>query len=232
MQEIWREIVTRAMPDDVLVAPWSAYVVVGVALVVVVVPFLWRFARLAVTIVHELGHAVVGMLLGRRFAGFVVSPDMSGHAITVGKPRGFARAMSTWAGYPAPALVGLALVWVAQGRWAPTVLAVLLVVLVLSLVFARSLSTVLALLGTAVVVGICWWNGVSWSLALAAGVFLLLGAWRHLGALITGGRAQDDPQQLARLTRVPAGLWTFTYVIVSGACTYGAWVLIAPYVLP
>ena len=66
--------------------------------------------RLGVTLVHELGHAFVGMLVGRRFTGFVLRGDMSGHAVTVGPPRGIGRLVTTWAGYPMPGVVALGLV--------------------------------------------------------------------------------------------------------------------------
>ena len=61
-------------------------VVLAAALAALVDP-LWRVLRLRVTLVHELGHAFVGMLVGRRFTGFVLRGDMSGHAVTVGPPR-------------------------------------------------------------------------------------------------------------------------------------------------
>ena len=98
-------------------------VVAGCALVAVAIPAVWRVLRIAVTLVHELGHALVGMAVGRRFTGFVLRGDMSGHAVTVGKPRGPGRALSTWAGYPAPAMVGAAMVWLGGRGWAAAFIA-------------------------------------------------------------------------------------------------------------
>src|SRR5690606_33271005 len=106
---VWDRVTPGAAPDPgrrLVLAP-------AAALAAVVLGPLWRRARLAVTIVHELGHAGVGILVGRRFTGFVVSADMSGHAVTVGPRRGPGRVASTWAGYPAPALLGAALVQIA-----------------------------------------------------------------------------------------------------------------------
>src|SRR6476661_4004970 len=88
------------------------------ALLVVAVPAVWQVLRLAVTLVHELGHAMVGLAVGRRFTGFVLRGDMSGHTVTGGPTRGPGRVLSTWAGYPAPAVVGAALVWTAGRGWA------------------------------------------------------------------------------------------------------------------
>src|SRR5699024_11475610 len=69
--DVWQRIVPGPAPEP---GRWIL-VAVLVALLVVVLPPLWRYARLAVTIVHELGHAAVGIAVGRRFTGFVVSSD-------------------------------------------------------------------------------------------------------------------------------------------------------------
>ena len=180
--------------------PWNL-LALAVAALAVVVPPLWRLLRPGVTIVHELGHALVGILMGRRFTGFVVSADMSGHAVTVGPRRGIGRVLSTWAGYPA------------------------LCVLVLSLVFTRSGHTLLAVLASAAGIGALWWWGspaLTALLTLAAGVFLLLGAWRHLGAVARRGGRQDDHGQLAQLTPLPAALWTVSFALVIGLATWWA----------
>lgn len=229
-----REISSRIMPDAAPAGGWWILLALVLALAAVVLPPLWRPARLAVTIVHELGHALIGMLMGRRFTGFVVSADMSGHAVTVGPRRGFGRVASTWAGYPAPAIVGALLVQISLHGWSRTALFVALVVLVLSLVFTRSLHTVVAVLGTAVGVGALWWWGspaLAALLTLAAGVFLLLGAWRHLGAVITGGGRSDDPAQLAQLTPLPAWGWIMSFAIVLGACSWWVAGTLAPSVV-
>lgn len=233
-EQLGREIGGRIAPDAAPSAGAWILVALAVALVAVALPPLWRPTRLAVTIVHELGHAVIGILMGRRFTGFVVSADMSGHAVTVGPRRGIGRAASTWAGYPAPAIVGALLVQISLHGWARTALFIALVVLVLSLVFTRSLHTLVAVLGTAAAVGALWWWGspaLTALLTLAAGVFLLLGAWRHLGAVITGGGRSDDPAQLAQLTPLPAWLWNLGFVIVLAACSWWAWTAVAPLVL-
>mgnify|MGYP001070465873 FL=1 len=131
-EQLGREIGGRIAPDAAPSAGAWILVALAVALVVVALPPLWRPTRLAVTIVHELGHAVIGILMGRRFTGFVVSADMSGHAVTVGPRRGIGRVASTWAGYPAPAIVGALLVQISLHGWARTALFIALVVLVLS----------------------------------------------------------------------------------------------------
>ncbi|MGP9538590.1 M50 family metallopeptidase [Brachybacterium sp. AOP43-C2-M15] len=229
-----REIAERIAPDAVPAPGWWIPAALGIALVAVALPPLWRLARLAVTIVHELGHALTGILVGRRFTGFVVSADMSGHAVTVGARRGPGRALSTWAGYPAPAVLGALLVQIALHGWAATALFAALVVLVVSLVFTRSLHTLAAVLGTAAAVGALWWWGspaLTALLTLAAGVFLLLGAWRHLGAVVSAGGRGDDPAQLAQLTPLPGWLWSASFALVIGACSWWAGATLVPHAL-
>ncbi|MGC5628635.1 M50 family metallopeptidase [Georgenia sp. Z1344] len=234
VDQIWPAVWERTRPTDTPEVGTWALVALGAALAVVLVPVLWRLVRPAVTIAHELGHAGVGILVGRRFTGFVVSSDMSGHAVTVGPRRGFGRVATTWAGYPAPALLGAALVNVGLRGWAGIALLAALLVLLVSLAFSRSLHTVAAVLGAAAVVGGVWWFGGpdgAAILTLAAGVFLLLGAWRHIAVVATTGRRGDDPAQLADLTRVPSWLWTGTFVLVAALCTWWAWTALSP-VLP
>lgn len=219
-----REAIERARPDAPPAGLWPLLALLA-GVVCVLAPPLWRLARLVITLVHELGHAAVGVLAGRRFTGFQIRADMSGHAVTVGRSRGLGRILTTAAGYPAPAVVGLLLITAAGRGWATTVLALALVALLVGLPFSRSALTLLGVVATfAVVLAAWWWGGAlgSAALALGAGVLLLLGAWRHLGAVIAGGSRGDDPQVLARLTPLPVWVWNGLMVLVLGACTWGA----------
>lgn len=229
---IVRSVWERITPGVGAEGGWWLLVALAAAVLVVSVPPLWRLARPAVTIAHELGHATVGVLMGRRFTGFVVSADMSGHAVTVGPRRGIGRILTLLAGYPAPAVLGAVLVQVALAGWAGAALFAAVVVLAFSLFFSRSAHTVLAVLGTEAVVAVAWWFGsavVVTGLTLAAGAFLLLGAWRHLGAVVTSRRRDEDPGQLAQLTAVPAALWNLMFALVIAACTAWAGTALLPY---
>jgi hypothetical protein len=182
----------------------------------------WQVLRLALTLVHELGHALVGLAVGRRFTGFVLRGDMSGHAVTVGPARGPGRGVTTWAGYPAPAVVGTALVWAAGRGWAAPVTTALLGVWVLALVRARSLLTAGVMLVALAATGALWWwrdDGLQAQVLVASGIVLLIGAWRHLGAVISSRTRGSDPAVLASLTRVPALVWNCSFVLVCAAAS-------------
>lgn len=222
---MWHEIWARLQPSGVA-APGTTPIVVALvlAMALVLINPLWRIVRIAVTVVHELGHAAVGVLLGRRFAGFVLRPDMSGETVTVGRNRGPALVCSTWAGYPAPVLVGTALVFAATRGAAAPVLAVIGAVLICSLVMVRSAYTAVVILIAVAGAGALWWWGtaqVQLVITVAVGVVLLLGAWRHIGT-VAGRRTRggaSDPGILARLTPVPAIGWIGTFYLVATAGT-------------
>lgn len=205
-------------------------VVVLLALVVVGIGPVWRVVRLAVTLVHELGHAFVGVLVGRQFTGFVLRGDMSGEAVTRGRPRGPGRIVTTWAGYPAPAIVGAALVWCAGRGWAAPALGAILVLLLVALVRVRSLLTLLVMLVAMAAVGSLWWwrnETVQAEVLVGTGLVLLVGAWRHLGAVAGDRSGTGDPGALARLTGVPAVVWVASFALVCAAST---WVAVGPLV--
>lgn len=197
--------------------------VLGCALAAVAVTPAWRVLRIAVTLVHELGHALVGMLVGRRFTGFVLRGDMSGHAVTVGKPRGPGRVLSTWAGYPAPAVVGAAMVWLAGRGWSAALVAAVIVALVVALFRVRSALTLVVVLTALAGAGALWWwrdDATQARVLVGSGIVLLIGAWRHLAAVWGSSDRSSDPRVLASLTHVPSFVWNLTFAVGCAAATW------------
>lgn len=216
----WSQVAQRAEPA-VLVSLWPALVIL---LLTLAWPPAHRWGRTLVTVVHEVGHAAVGILVGRRFWGFVVSKDLSGHAVTAGKPRGLGRVLTTWASYPAPALLGAAVVAAALRGWSGVVLSVGLVMLLVLLVMSRSLRTVGVVLAVGALATALWWLGGSWRAGVLAGVGLvmLVGAWGSLGDVARSADPHQDHGTLAQLTHLPGWLWLCTWFLADAAAT--AWV--------
>ncbi|WP_420110476.1 M50 family metallopeptidase [Pseudactinotalea sp.] len=214
----------RVQPGpEVSLSPAELGIVAAVALALVLVPPLWQVARLGVTLVHELGHALVGILVGRKFTGFVLRGDASGHAVTKGRGSGPGLAATTWAGYPAPALLAAGIA-VAVGRgWAAPVLAVLGLVLVVALVQVRSLLTAVVTIGALAGVAALWWFGgplLQAQVLTGLAAVLLVGAWRHLVAAARDTSAGNDARVLARLARLPRPVWILTFALVCGWATW------------
>lgn len=218
----WEAVGQRLSPVVLTLGPPTLTTALVAALVALFVPPVWSVVRIVVTLVHELGHAVVGMAVGRRFTGLVLRGDMSGHAVTVGPARGAGRALTTWAGYPAPALVGAATVWVAGRGWSAPALALTLAVLLVALVRVRSLLTGAVVLVALAATGALWWwrdDQLQATVLVALGAVLLVGAWRHVGSAAHSRDRGSDPAVLAALTHVPKVLWTASFLAVCAAAT-------------
>ncbi len=201
----------------------------GILALTLAVPAVKRGGRTLVTVVHEAGHAVVGIACGRRFQGFVVQRDMSGHAVTKGKPTGPGRILTTWAGYPAPALLGAFLVVGALSGWSKAIVIVTIVALIGLLVMSRSVRTVLVILGSALVFAALWQLGDRIQVGALAqagvvagiGLILLIGAWTSLQDVARTRDREQDHFTLAALTRMPSWIWILTWFLVDLAAS--AW---------
>ncbi|MFD1506181.1 M50 family metallopeptidase [Georgenia yuyongxinii] len=221
----WGQAWARMQPDAVGDVGAVVLLVLAAVAAVVLVPPVWRQARVLVTVVHELGHAVVGVLCGRRFTGLVLRGDMSGHAVTVGPARGAGRVLSTWAGYPAPAVVGALSVQAAAAGWAPPVLGVTAALLLGALVRVRSWYTAAVMVALTAVTAALWWWGpatLQAAVVLGMGVFLVVGAWRHLGAVLSRPSPGSDPAVLGQLTWLPRQMWVLSFAVVLAAATWWA----------
>ncbi len=218
------EIAHRMRPDTLLELPASwVLLAIAAALVAALWPQAWYRLRVGITLVHELGHAAVGVAVGRRFTGFVLRGDMSGHAVTWGAPTGAGRVVSTWAGYPAPALLGALVSWLAVAGWAAPTLTALGLGLLLALFFARSVRTIAVTLTALAATGWLWWSAnpvVQACALLGLGVLLVIGAWRHLATMRHGIHPRSDPGVLAQLTGVPSLLWLLSFALVCAGATW------------
>jgi hypothetical protein len=113
-EQWWSRIIGVQQDADLAVS-----VVTGViALLLVLSSGPWRLARHVLTIVHEAGHALVAVLAGRRLEGILLHSDTSGVTVSRGKRTGPGMVFTSLAGYPAPALLGLAFTAIAVINWA------------------------------------------------------------------------------------------------------------------
>jgi hypothetical protein len=215
--EIWDRVTsTQPVPDLGFVVATGL-----VALVLVLVPATWPRVRLGITVVHEAGHALVAVLVGRRLRSIKLHSDTSGLTVSRGKPRGPGMVAMLAAGYLAPAMLGLvAALLLANGR--SVALLWLLVLLTAALIlWVRNGYGVLILLVGGTGVFLLTWYGGSTVQSVAAYLIawlLLLAAPRPLVELLGAGRRRgrtSDPDQLAGLTRVPAVLWILLLLLAN-----------------
>ena len=75
-------------------------------------------------------------------------------------------------------------------------------------------------------VGAAWWwrsDPLQARLLVGVGLVLLVGAWRHLAAVLGDRSRTSDPAVLARLTGIPRLLWNLSFLVVLALSTWWAW---------
>lgn len=211
----------------------SPYVPAVVGAALALLPWGWALGRHVVTLVHEAGHALVALLTGRRLNGVRLHRDTSGTTTSVGRPTGPGMVATAAAGYLAPSTLGLgllALVWLDRTAWALW-MALAVVVGVLVLIRDGFGLLVVVLAGTAVAF-LVWRtaDAVQGFAALTIAAFLLVGGPRTTVELWSSRRRSrsrtSDADVLARLTRVPAGVWNAAFVGVTGSALVPAGALL------
>ena len=189
--------------------------------------WVWPRLRMLVTIVHEGGHALVGVLFGRRLTAIRLNHDSSGVTETWGRARGLGVVATTFAGYPFPAFVAAVLLRAAVSGWSRTAAAAIALVLLVMLAFARNVRGVLVLLlAVAAAAAAARWLAsapLTIILCLLSGVWLA-GAGRTLLEERHARRrgAPTDLTALARHAVVPAPVWWLLMWLPVG---YAGWVM-------
>ncbi|WP_083874269.1 M50 family metallopeptidase [Nocardia paucivorans] len=210
---------TQAAPP-----PWLVFAAAAAALVLVGYRPLWRLTRNVVTIAHEGGHALMALLTGRRLNAITLHSDTSGLTVSSGRPYGLGMILTTFAGYPAPPLVGLGFAALLGAGRITLMLWISIVALAAMLVMIRNVYGVVSVLGTgALVFGVSWFGSDTLQAGfayLATWMLLFAGSRPVLELQRTRRRMRDgttDADQLARLTRLPASLWVLVFGAVAVA---------------
>lgn len=186
------------------------------------VPPIWRTVRHASTLVHEMGHATMAWVFGRRVAGISVHTDTSGLTITSGRPRGLGVIMTFLAGYTAPPLAGLGLVWASVAGWSGAALTGIALMLVVAFWLTRNLFGLLTVAAALAASGLVWWHGDAATVTafvLISGMFLLVAGVRGVGDLYAAHRkgegAESDASMAAQHSLLPASVWVLFFFLVA-----------------
>lgn len=188
----------------------------------------WRWTRTVVTIAHEGGHALVAVLAGRGLTGIRLHADTSGLTVSTGARRGPGLVATFLGGYPAPSLLAVGGAALVAADRAALMLLVALGLLAATLIHVRNLFGVVAVLATGgLVAAVSWWGSERLQDGFAAALvwFLLFGALRAVRELWRGrrrSRGASDADMLASLTRVPSGIWTAVFGLISTAAVLAA----------
>jgi hypothetical protein len=239
----------RLTEVQALPAAWVVGVSAAAALLVVGSPRLWRMTRIVITIAHESGHAAASLATGRKLDGIRLHYDTSGETISRGKGSGLGIIVTSLAGYVTPPLLGVGTAALLATHRVNLLLSLFLLLLAVTLVLVRNWYGALAVLACGGALFAVIWlasPALRAGFGYAAAWFLLFGGLRPVVELArTRGRrrsypvpvsrgssrhllaAATDADQLARLTRLPAGLWVaFFGVVALVALVAGARLLI------
>ena len=235
VNDLWDQLF-GAQPDP----PGMLVLLTAVAgLLAVAIRGVWRVARNAVTIAHEGGHALFALLTGRKLRGIRLEFDTSGLTLSAGRPTGPGMILTLLGGYIAPSLVGVLGAWLLGGNRITLLLWLAVVLLLLMLINIRNAFGVISLLITGAIVFVVSWYAspeVQAAFAYAGVWFLLFGGVRpvfELQTLRSRGRMRDsDPDQLARLTHLPAIFWVGVFLAVNLAALLAGAFLLAGQWLP
>ena len=223
--ELWR----RALASQTLPSPLGSALLAVVALLVV--GFAWRVVRTLVTICHESGHAIVAVLVGRRLSGVRVHSDTSGLTVSRGRPKGPGMVATLFAGYPAPAIVGLGVALLAGTGHSSGVLWLLVLLAAVLLVWIRNLYGALVVIAAGVGVGLVTWyappSALGWIATGLAWLFLWA-APRPVLELLRRHSPGSDAAQLAGLTRVHRYVWCALWLVLTVAALAEGALLMVP----
>jgi len=218
--EVWRRAIAVQPPPTPIVVAVAA-VIAGA---LVLPRAIWPYTRMLVTITHEGAHGVAALLTGRRLQGIRLHSDTSGLTVSSGRPSGPGMVMMLLAGYLGPAVVGLGAVGLLIAGHSLGLLWLFVISLALLLVQIRNFYGFTLVVGCALVlILVSWYLPVTMQSGLAYVLTwtLLLAAPKPVLELISqrrGGRApHSDADQLARLTRVPASLWAYGFLVINCA---------------
>jgi hypothetical protein len=200
----------------------------GVVAAVLALP-LWRFSVHAITLAHEGGHALIGMLLGGKFGKKKVHLNRDGGGFTNIEISGLGRVLMLLAGYLGPSAVGYAGAMMLTHDMEPRS------VLMLSMVFAVFVLVLtrnpFGLLVSVVTIALLWVSVTRAEVTAQRAIayiwvwFLLMGGARKIPDLYVGMLAQkgkSDAEQLQKATLIGDVVWLFVFWLGSvAALVYG-----------
>jgi Peptidase M50B-like len=227
-------IINRILDPQPAPSVATSIVTAAIALSMVGYRPAWQVTRHLATMVHEAAHGLAAAVSGRRLVGIRLHSNSSGVAVSSGPPSGPGMVLTAFAGYPGPALLGLACAGVLATGRSVAVLALLTVGLVLLLAQVRNFFGVLLVLSTGAAIAVVVWRfGDQLSVIVAHLLtwFLLFAAPRMVMELFNvrrhGQAPGSDADQLGRLTRLPGGIWVMIFFIVTvGALALGVLLLV------
>jgi len=184
----------------------------------------WRIGRLAITALHEAGHAFAVLAVGGRVRAVHLRADTSGLTWHQGVQSRGGRLLVAAAGYPAPGLAGLAgagLVATGHPSWWLAALALLGAIEIV--LWVRNFFGLVITVAAVGALCCCLAFAASTAVAVVAAATVWYVALGGLRASVETRRERgvSDAGELARATRLPAGCFRSAFVLVAALSAAG-----------
>ncbi|MET7998683.1 M50 family metallopeptidase [Amycolatopsis sp. NPDC005232] len=176
------------------------------------------------TVFHEGGHALASVVTGGGVYRIAITSADSGATWSWTRSP-WSRTLTSVAGYAMPSLAGLGAAGLLRHGYAPAVLALTTLVMVLVLVVTRDLITFVAVVALGMVTFTVWRTAPGWvqnAVAYGEAWLLLTSEIGGLAALVSNRvrhglrHHTDDAAGLAELTSIPAFVWIAGWFVVIG----------------
>lgn len=183
----------------------------------------WRLmpTRSVVTVFHELGHALAGLVVGAKVSGIRLRWNTSGTTewSYAGTPGRLRRSWVAWWGYPTPPLIGVVGTWCVAGghaRW--WLLALAGATVVMGAAWVRNPWGVVVCATAGAALGMAAWAATpvpAVAGAEAAAVLVLGGGLSILEHRQHGASSEADAAVVARALFLPAAVVRASFVFVA-----------------
>lgn len=195
------------------------YYLLVLAFVLPRVPFVGKFFNIINTLIHELGHALLALVLQGQVLKIQIFNDTSGVTLTKANST-FAAIMVSLAGYPFSALVGYAcayLLSVGYEMWIVTGLSIIFIfMLILWIRNIYGIIWTLIFVGVNALLIYYWKNDLyiqiaAWFYTL---MILIESVWSALVVLLLSLRNSDqagDATNLRNFTKLPSCIWALLF---------------------
>lgn len=206
----------------------AIYLLAALAFLLPRIPVVGKFFNIINTLIHELGHALVALILGGEILQIQIFSDTSGVTVTKSKST-FKAILVSLAGYPFASAVGWAcffLLSVGYEEWI-VIGTTLIFVLMLILWIRNSYGLIWVLIFTALNAFIIYYvnnTTVTQVVALFYSLMIVIeSVWSTLVLLklsITQAGQAGDATNLKKFTHIPAFLWALSFVAFACYAAY------------
>jgi len=212
----------KALPDAFIF-----YTIVAGSFLIQRVPFIGRYLRTLNTLLHESGHALAALLTSGEVMTISIDSDTSGLTKTKSNSR-FSAIIVSAAGYPFAAAFSSLLVALAISRQPQLVFFILLSIMLINLaLFVRNTYGIFWLVISLIFILILYWKANETVFTYSAIVLSIISltesvtsGFALIALALKNSSKAGDATNLARLTSIPAAIWSLLLMAFTLWCIY------------